>query len=175
MLKNEIRKTIINEMKGMDKKLKAHKDLSLLQAVLASQAYQNAEVIATYLAMPNEYKTALLIQEAKKDGKRVLVPKTYTKGKMIFVDYDSKDLVRTSFGLLEPKSELEVCKDQIDLIHVPGLAFNQAGYRIGYGGGYYDRYLSAYQGKTLSTIYSCQLMDFQPEGHDIAVQEVFCK
>lgn len=175
MLKKELRQTVLARMQGLDKREKYQKDLLLLESVLSSKAYQESHVITTYLAMPNEYKTALLIQEAQKDGKRILVPKTYPKGKMIFVDYDPKDLVRTSFGLLEPRSDVAVPKEMIDVIHVPGVAFNPDGFRIGYGAGYYDRYLSDYSGKTFSTIYACQQMAFQPEEHDVAVQEVFCQ
>lgn len=63
-------------------------------------------------------------------------------------------------------------KSEIDLIHVPGLVFQSTGYRIGYGGGYYDRYLADFAGKTVSTIYSIQQKEFQPDAFDQAVQEV---
>lgn len=92
---------------------------------------------------------------------------------MDFVVYDPQQLVKTSFGLQEPQGNLEVVEaSRIDLIHVPGLAFTTKGYRIGYGGGYYDRYLEHFSGHTLSTIYPCQVQDFMPENHDIPVQEV---
>ena len=92
---------------------------------------------------------------------------------MEFVVYDPKQLAKTSFGLLEPQGDLEVVEpSQIDLIHVPGLAFTTEGYRIGYGGGYYDRYLEHFAGHTMSTIYPCQVQEFNLENHDIPVQEV---
>ena len=91
---------------------------------------------------------------------------------MVLMDYDPNDLELTAFGLWEPRSERVVEQTHIDLIHVPGVAFNKKGYRIGYGGGYYDRYLAEFQGKTVSTIYPCQLTDFQPDNYDIPVQEV---
>ena len=92
---------------------------------------------------------------------------------MDFVVYHPQQLVKTSFGLLEPQGDLEVVKpSQIDLIHVPGLAFTREGYRIGYGGGYYDRYLEHFAGQSLSTIYPCQVQEFNFENHDIPVQEV---
>ena len=87
--------------------------------------------------------------------------------------YDPQQLAKTSFGLLEPQGDLEVVEpSQIDLIHVPGLAFTTEGYRIGYGGGYYDRYLEHFAGHTMSTIYPCQVQGFNLEDHDIPVQEV---
>lgn len=159
----------------MDKKEKGQKSLELLKLLTSSKEYKEAKVIATYLAMPHEYQTGLIIKQALKDGKTVLIPKTYPKGKMIFVEYNPKELVRSSFGLLEPQSDLAVDKSVIDLIHVPGVAFNKEGYRIGYGGGFYDRYLSDYQGYSFSTIYACQQLDFKEEAHDIAVNEVFCR
>ena len=92
---------------------------------------------------------------------------------MKFVVYDPQQLVKTSFGLLEPQGNLEVVDvSKIDLIHVPGLVFTTKGYRIGYGGGYYDRYLEHFFWSYLSTIYPCQIKDFIPENHDIPVQEV---
>ncbi|MDE8719288.1 5-formyltetrahydrofolate cyclo-ligase, partial [[Eubacterium] siraeum] len=92
---------------------------------------------------------------------------------MDFVVYNPQQLAKTSFGLLEPQGDLEVVDvSQIDLIHVPGLAFTTEGYRIGYGGGYYDRYLKHFTGHSMSTIYPCQVQQFMPENHDIPVQEV---
>lgn len=61
------------------------KDQALLDDLLATKAYKDAKTIATYLAFDFEYNTELLIKQAQKDGKTILVPKTYPKGKMIFV------------------------------------------------------------------------------------------
>ena len=91
---------------------------------------------------------------------------------MIFVDYDESRLQKSSFGLMEPTSEEAVEKAEIDLIHVPGVVFNSQGFRIGYGGGYYDRYLADFAGASISSIYSFQKFDFEPNYHDIAVKEV---
>ncbi|EGJ27307.1 5-formyltetrahydrofolate cyclo-ligase [Streptococcus porcinus] len=172
MIKKDIRNKVLGTLKAMDKKEKYQKDLALLEAMVSTSTYQCAKVVATYLAMPTEYETALLIKQALSDGKLVLVPKTYPKGEMDFVAYDPKKLEKTSFGLLEPTSAIVVSKKDIDMIHVPGVAFNAEGFRIGYGAGYYDRYLSDYQGATISTIYDCQQIEFQAESHDVAVQEV---
>ena len=172
-MKAELRKQVLHEMKAISQEQKQFIDQALTEQLLQHPFYQEAKVIATYLSFPHEFQTQELIEQALKDGKKVLIPKTYPKGRMDFVVYDPQQLVKTSFGLLEPQGDLEVVDaSQIDLIHVPGLAFTTEGYRIGYGGGYYDRYLKHFYGNTLSTIYPCQIKDFIPENHDIPVQEV---
>ena len=172
-MKSELRKQVLQEMKAISQEQKQFIDQTLTERLLHHPFYQEAKVIATYLSFPHEFQTQELIEQALKDGKKVLIPKTYPKGRMDFVVYDPQQLVKTSFGLLEPQGDLEVVDaSQIDLIHVPGLAFTREGYRIGYGGGYYDRYLEQFSGHTLSTVYHHQVQDFIPENHDIPVQEV---
>ena len=172
-MKSELRKQVLQEMKALHREQKQAMDQALTDQFLKHPFYQEAKVIAIYLSFPHEFQTQGLIEQALKDGKKVLIPKTYPKGRMDFVVYNPQQLVKTSFGLLEPQGDLEVVDaSQIDLIHVPGLAFTTEGYRIGYGGGYYDRYLEHFSGHTLSTIYPCQVQQFMPENHDIPVQEV---
>ena len=172
-MKAELRKQVLQEMKAIPREQKQAMDQALTDQFLKHPFYQEAKVIATYLSFPHEFQTQELIEQALKDGKKVLIPKTYPKGRMDFVVYNPQQLVKTSFGLLEPQGDLEVVDaSQIDLIHVPGLVFTTEGYRIGYGGGYYDRYLEHFSGHTLSTVYPCQIQDFIPENHDIPVEEV---
>ena len=172
-MKAELRKKILQEMKTLSQEQKQAMDRDLTERFLQHPFYQEAKVIATYLSFPHEFQTQELIEQALKGGKKVLIPKTYPKGRMEFVVYHPQQLVKTSFGLLEPQGDLEVVEpSQIDLIHVPGLAFTTEGYRIGYGGGYYDRYLEHFAGHTMSTIYPCQVQEFNSENHDIPVQEV---
>lgn len=172
-MKAELRKKILQEMKTLSQEQKQAMDRDLTERFLQHPFYQEAKTIATYLSFPHEFQTQELIERVLKDGKKVLIPKTYPKGRMEFVVYHPQQLAKTSFGLLEPQGDLEVVEpSQIDLIHVPGLAFTTEGYRIGYGGGYYDRYLEHFAGQSLSTIYPCQVQEFNFENHDIPVQEV---
>lgn len=172
-MKAELRKQVLQEMKTISQEQKQFIDQALTERLLQHPFYQEAKIIATYLSFPHEFQTQGLIEQALKDGKKVLIPKIYPKGRMDFVVYDPQQLVKTSFGLLEPQGNLEVMDaSQIDLIHVPGLVFTTEGYRIGYGGGYYDRSLEHFSGHTLSTVYHYQVQDFSPENHDIPVQEV---
>ncbi|EGU63592.1 5-formyltetrahydrofolate cyclo-ligase [Streptococcus australis] len=172
-MKASIRKSVLKKMKGLEPEIKWVADQSLIQRLRSLPAYQEASVIATYLSFPHEVDTSFLIDAAQADGKQVVIPKTYPKGRMEFVDYDPQNLKQTAFGLLEPEDGSQaIDQSEIDLIHVPGVAFQKDGYRLGYGGGYYDRYLADFDGATVSTIYACQEVNFLPASYDIPVQEV---
>ena len=172
-MKKILRNKTIAAMKELPQAVKAEADSQLTQRFTQLSAFQEAQTLATYLSMGHEFSTASLIQAALQDGKRICVPRTYPQGRMEFVEYDPEILEKTRFGLLEPNEQGKVVdKSEIDLIHVPGVVFQSEGYRIGYGAGYYDRYLADYSGKTVSTIYSIQEGEFQPDSFDIAVQEV---
>lgn len=172
-MKKTLRKETIAAMKELPQSVKAEADSQLTQRFIQLPAFQEAQTLATYLSMGHEFSTASLIQAALQSGKCVCVPRTYPQGRMEFVEYDPDILEKTRFGLLEPNETGKVVdQSEIDLIHVPGVVFQSKGYRIGYGGGYYDRYLADFTGKTVSTIYSIQQGEFQPNTFDVAVQEV---
>lgn len=172
-MKSDIRKQVLSQLKALPQAQKEEMDHALTERFLHHPFYQEAKNIATYLSFPHEFQTARLIEQAQKDRKTILIPKTYPKGKMDFVLYEPEKLERNSFGLLEPQGDFTILEpSQIDLFHVPGLAFTNEGYRIGYGGGYYDRYLADFNGKTISTVYPFQLLEFQHQTFDIPVQEV---
>ena len=172
-MKKSLRKQVLQELKSLSKEEKQSMNDWLTEQFFQHPFYKEAKNIATYLSFPHEFQTARLIEQAQKDGKTILIPKTYPHGKMDFVLYEPEKLERNSFGLLEPQGEATILEpSQIDLIHVPGLAFNTSGYRVGYGGGYYDRYLEHFPGHTISTLYPCQIQNFQPDYYDIPVEEV---
>ena len=172
-MKKTLRKETIAAMKALPQTVRTQADEQLTQCLLELPAFQEAKTLATYLSFDHEVSTASLIQAALQLGKRVCVPRTYPQGRMVFVEYDPDILEKTRFGLLEPNEKGRVVdQSEIDLIHVPGVVFQSTGYRIGYGGGYYDRYLEDFTGKTVSTIYSIQQKEFQPDTFDQAVQEV---
>ena len=172
-MKKALRKQVLQELKSLSKEEKQGINDWLTDQFFQHPFYKEAKTIATYLSFSHEFQTARLIEQAQKDGKTILIPKTYPQGKMDFVLYEPEKLEQNSFGLLEPQGDFTILEpSQIDLIHVPGLAFNPSGYRVGYGGGYYDRYLEHFLGHTISTLYPCQIQVFQPDSHDIPVEEV---
>lgn len=172
-MKKELRLKILSCLKSQKKQLKQEADVWLTEELLKSSSYKEAQVIATYLSLEHEFDTGFFIERALQDGKRLCIPRTYAEGKMEFVEYDPKILRRTRFGLMEPGPEgITLSKSEINLIHVPGIVFNSQGYRIGYGGGYYDRYLADFNGDSVSTIYDFQRCEFQADIYDIAVKEI---
>ncbi|HFI0122367.1 TPA: 5-formyltetrahydrofolate cyclo-ligase [Streptococcus suis] len=172
MDKHAIRRRSLEELKRLSPEEREVWSKRVLDRLCALPSYQEASILATYLSLPHECGTSYLIERATADGKTIVIPKTYSQGRMIFVEYKADDLEETKFGTLEPRSDVEIPAEQIDLMHVPGLAWNADGYRIGYGGGYYDRYLAGYQGATVSTLLKSQLIDFQPDDFDKPVKEM---
>lgn len=173
--KTALRQACLEKMKAQHRHEKEGKDAALTAALLELPAYRKAQTIATFLAMEFEVNTEHFIKAALAAGKTIVVPKVLSREEMVFLPYDVAHLRKSKFGVWEPTTGETVPKSEIDLIHVPGLLFNETGFRIGYGGGYYDRYLKDYKGRTVSTIYPFQRCDFTEEEHDIAVQEVICR
>ena len=125
-MKASIRKSVLKKMKGLEPENKRKADQALIQRLRSLSAYQEASVIATYLSFPHEVDTSFLIDAAQEDGKQVVIPKTYPKGRMEFATYDPQKLKPTAFGLLEPEDGAQaVDQSKIDLIHVPGWPFKR--------------------------------------------------
>ena len=159
-------------MKGLELENKRKADQALIQRLRSLPAYQAASVIATYLSFPHEVDTSFWLTQLKPMASRSSFRKLSNEAYGICGLW-SAEVKQTSFGLLEPEEgSPAIDQSEIDLIHVPGVAFQKDGYRLGYGGGYYDRYLADFDGATVSTIYACQEVDFSPAPHDIPVQEV---
>lgn len=101
-----------------------------------------------------EFDTKLIFEQAKKDGKKIVVPKSPANKKMGFYSVDDNtEYEVTTFDVEEPLTNELVLSNSIDLIILPGILFNSNGYRIGFGGGYYDRYLKCYDGAVCSLVF----------------------
>ena len=135
--------------------------------------YKNAKRIGIVLSMTHEVDTYPIIETMLSDGKKVFVPNTnYKLKEMNFKQLLSLNrLEKDEKGLLYVNDDTEIT-DQLDLIVVHGVAFRDDGYRIGYGGGYYDRFLSDSNANTISLIYDLQLTQFEIESHDQPVEKL---
>lgn len=147
---------------------------ALARQLYAHPAYQNARSIFGYLSYNQEVRTMPMLEQAQKDGKRVAVPKVIGD-KMIFIWLD--DLSRVELGycnIPEPIDDGPEAFDETALVMMPGLAFDPAGHRCGYGGGFYDRYLEQHPDHpTLAMCYGFQMFEhLDTDPHDIPVDYV---
>ncbi len=146
--------------------------------LLESNWWQNADTVALTIPRKIELNVEPIIEAAWRSGKRVVIPKCFPKQnhQMEFYVYTNrKELENVYLDLYEPKDQPDklVPKETIDIIVVPGLLFAPRGYRIGYGGGYYDRYLADYPNRTVSLAMEDQLIDYVPyDEYDLPVDFV---
>ena len=143
-----------------------------------SEYYRDARVIFIFVSFRSEVDTHRIIRKALEDGKTVGVPKVLSKEKGISVCRieSMSDLEEGYFGVLEPKEGCPLIPaEEIDLIALPGAAFDRDGGRIGYGGGFYDKYLSetAAAAKKIALAYKMQVLSSVPmEDTDIRVDDI---
>ena len=115
---------------------------------------------ALYYSLPQEVDTRRIMRRRLAEGKRVYLPQTSPAGKMRMVRFEgSRQLAKGPYGILEPTGSTVLDKRMALPILVPGLAFDRRGHRVGYGGGYYDRYLKNYPGLKVGLCYEACLLD----------------
>lgn len=175
-MKKELRKEIIKKRDEIDYIEKAIKDKKIIEKLKDTKEYKEAKGMLIYIGFGSEINTKILIEDALKDEKEVYVPKVIKKD-MVFIRINNlENLVTSSYGILEPigdKSNFNV--DNLGLIIMPGLAFDKQGNRLGYGGGYYDKFLSSNKidAKKIALAYDFQVLDKVPsEKHDIIVDSI---
>ena len=131
---------------------KREKEKLIAENLFESILFKTAEEIFVYISVDFEIDTSSIIERAFSDEKKVFVPVCRKNGEMVFqrIEKDEK-LVLSSFGIPEP--EVDVSRSALpgerSLIVVPGLAFDKSGNRIGFGGGYYDRFLSGIEAESI--------------------------
>ncbi|HHY73014.1 MAG TPA: 5-formyltetrahydrofolate cyclo-ligase [Bacillus bacterium] len=136
-----------------------------------------ADTIGITISRSREVDTRAIIEKGWGLGKRIVVPKCEpeTRGMTFRVLQSFEQLEVVYYGLEEPK-EAEtkaISLNEIDLLIVPGLVYNKTGYRVGFGGGYYDRFLSNYNGRTAALAFEVQLVEELPiEPHDMPVDSI---
>lgn len=177
MSKLSKRKLMISIMKDMNHSEHAGKSAAILERLFACEEYASAKTIGVTLSRFPEVDTYPLIESAWNSGKRVAVPKcnpgTREMDFRIITSFD--DLETVYMDLKEPVvgKTVSVDKGQIDLQIVPGVVFSDEGFRIGFGGGYYDRYLAHYRGDKVSLAFEEQTSHEVPiEEHDVPVNKI---
>lgn len=132
-----------------------------------SRFYKEAESVLLYLSINREVRTRAMVDRILKDGKRLALPQCFDNGRMTFRYIDSTDcLVKGKFSAPEPSNDCEEYTGALPAVCVvPAIAFDKEGYRLGYGKGYYDRYLSRFDGiVSLGFCFEELLVDGLPHG-----------
>ena len=174
MDKTELRREIRARKRAMTEAEIEERSAKLAQLFFASRAYQNAKTIYGYLPYNQEVRTVPMLERALKDGKKVAVPKVYgDEMKFLYLD-DLTAVAKGYAGIPEPIADEPVAHDETALVLMPGLAFDPQGHRIGYGGGFYDKFLAAEPNHpTLALCYEFQMLPkLDVEDHDIPVDMV---
>ncbi|WP_051331045.1 5-formyltetrahydrofolate cyclo-ligase [Aneurinibacillus terranovensis] len=177
--KQELREKIVAARAGVDETIREHWSNEIVRRLLTCETVQRADVIMAFLSFGTEVNLDRFIDECYKAGKRVYLPKTLVKERKIepcrFTGWEG--LTTGSYGIREPGSlpSIDWQRETIDVIIMPGVAFTKRGERIGYGGGYYDRFLSRFPEvpPLFAACYQMQIVsDMACEPHDIRMQKI---
>ena len=174
MDKKELRRMIREQKRAMTEEMIVEKSEKLGQLFAESELYKNAKSIYGYLPYNQEVRTVAMLEQAMKDGKRVAVPKCYGD-EMRFLWMDDLSKVEKGYANIpEPIADEPIADDPTALVLMPGLAFDPQGHRIGYGGGFYDKFLAGEPNHpTLALCYDFQMLEYlETEAHDLPVDVV---
>lgn len=171
-MKQTLRKKYLQLRKQLQDK--ENKSKIIVNQILESKDYQQASIIALYYALPDEVQTLSLIKQALVDHKHVYLPKVISSNKMLFYKIQSlDDLVKGSFDIYEPQESNSSDSVEFDLMIVPGICFDKQGNRIGFGKGYYDRYLKNHSFKTIGLCFKEQIVNhIEVDENDIQLDEI---
>ena len=171
MDKKELRKAIREQKRAMTESEIVEASQRLGALFLNCEQYKAAKTIYGYLPYNQEVRTVPMLEQAILDGKRVAVPKCYgDEMKFIYMD-DLSKVEKGYANIPEPIADEPVADDPTALVLMPGLAFTTDGKRMGYGGGFYDKFLAAEPGHpTVALCYAFQMVEDLPtEEYDIPV------
>ena len=171
MDKKELRRQIREKKRAMTMEEIQQASSRLGELFVNSQAYKNARTIYGYLPYNQEVRTVPMLEQALRDGKRVAVPKVYGDD-MKFIYMDDLSKVELGYaGIPEPVADGPVAEDETALVLMPGMAFTEKGDRMGYGGGFYDKFLAKEPNHpTVALCYGFQMVESLPTAeYDIPV------
>ena len=171
MDKKALRKKIREQKRAMTSAQIEEASRKLVERFLALDAYRKAKTLYGYLPYNQEVRTVPILEQALADGKQVAVPKIYEDEMRVIYLTDLNQVATGYAGIPEPIADGPIADDPTALVLMPGLAFDREGHRIGYGGGYYDKFLSEEPNHpTVALCYAFQMVEELPtEEFDIPV------
>ena len=174
MNKQQLRKQIRQRKRAMTEEEIVSRSQALGEKFLASEAYRSAKTVYGYMPYNQEVRTVAMLEQALRDGKRVAIPKCYGEEMRFIYMTDLSQVEKGYAGIPEPVADGPIADDPTALVLMPGLAFDPQGHRIGYGGGFYDRFLANEPNHpTLALCYEFQMLPhLETEAFDIPVDTV---
>ncbi len=164
--KKVLRESMQIELNQLTEDERSEISRELQQELFQSELWKNAERIGIYLSFGTEWDTRKIVEEAFNSGKNVAIPKTIPETKQMdfYQITDLSQVQKGHFDIMEPNIEKATYldKNEMDLLIVPGLIFTKSGYRIGFGGGYYDRFLMDFIHPTVSLVSLKQIKESIP-------------
>lgn len=174
MNKTDLRRRIREKKRGMTPEEIEFRSELLTRMLLNSELYRRAKTVYGYLSYNQEVRTLPFLNQCLRDGKAVAVPKVFGDDINFIRMEDLSQTAKGYAGIPEPIADGPFLSDPTALVLMPGLAFDPMGHRIGYGGGFYDRFLSREPGHpTAALCYDFQMLPYLPtEVFDIPVDLV---
>lgn len=173
MLKSDIRQEMKEKRLGLSEEYKKKASEKIFKSLVCSCEYQKARAVCVYRAIKGEVPTDIIIEDLRRCGKEILFPVSDKKTHTLSLCRDCGEYVAGAYGILEPKIKEKVDFSYADFVIVPGLAFDRKNNRLGFGAGYYDRFLSESKSFKAGICYDFQLIDEIPtEEHDIPMDAV---
>ena len=167
-LKMRLREQYRRIRNEMDPEIRQLADQKIAETVRTLWQYHSSRQILTYVSTPIEVDTHQIIAQAFEDGKKVAVPRCVpdTRNMEFYYIESFDDLSPGSFGVLEPQADPEkLVRDYTaSMCIIPAFSYDFAGYRLGYGKGYYDRFLAGFGGHMIGICYSSCIRRFLPHG-----------
>ncbi|SKA83780.1 5-formyltetrahydrofolate cyclo-ligase [Caloramator quimbayensis] len=160
-MKKEIRKKMIFLRDSFHKEELDKLSSQIIKNIINWSFYKNSTAIMLYSSIKSEVRINDLLKKGIEDKKTIILPKTLKDNRELLpcIVEDIKELHIGNYGILEPMGSKVLDKNSIDIIFVPGVAYDYNGFRIGYGAGYYDRFLKDYKGIKAGVCYSFQVID----------------
>ncbi len=173
-MKTDLRNEYLAKRAALSAEEKEKRDEKINRLILSSASFRYAKTILAYYPREGEVDVRPMLVAALAQGKRVALPRVEGAHLMSYRLVSSLDgLVSGAFGLLEPPADApvyEASATDTSLCLVPGVVFDVHGYRIGYGGGYYDRFLHDYTGASAGVVYRDFILPSLPRGRfDLAL------
>ena len=171
MTKKEFRGILMSRISALDAEYIRSSDRGLFENFVSLEEYERAKTIFAYISCGREPDTVEILNRALADGKTVALPESLPGGIMKARRINSlSELVPGRFGIpAPPEGAEEIAPEDVDLIIVPAVTFDECGRRMGRGGGYYDRYLAASPAFSVGLAREELLTSVPTEEHDMAV------